>query len=89
VAGSLRLPTLALAVVAGGSIVAAYFTGKNFLQTRRRSLPTRSCTITSSAPSCLLWVGLAFAVVAVIAVLLAAVPARVGTDGSGSERGSR
>jgi hypothetical protein len=83
--GSLRLPTLALAVVAGGSIVAAYFTGNNFLQTR----PTLSANPLvhdhQQRAQLLLWVGLAFAVVAVIAVLLSAVPARVGTDGSKSE----
>jgi hypothetical protein len=79
----LRLPTLALAVVAGLSIVAAYYSGKNFLETR----PTLSANPLvhdhQSRAGLLLWVGLAFAVVAVIAVLLAAVPARVGTSGQG------
>jgi hypothetical protein len=84
---SLRLPTLALAVVAGLSIVASYYSGKNFLETR----PTLSANPLvhdhQARAGLLLWVGLAFAVVAVIAVLLAAVPARVGTNGP--ERAAR
>ena len=83
--GSLRLPTLALAVVAGLSIVAAYLSGKNFLETRPTLAANPLVHDHQSRAGLLLWVGLAFAVVAVIAVLLAAVPARIGTKGSGSE----
>ena len=83
--GSLRLPTLALAVVAGGSILAAYLTGKNFLATRPTLAANPLVHDHQHRAQQLLWVGLAFAVVAVIAVLMAPVPARVGTDGSGSE----
>ncbi len=80
---ALRLPTLALAVVTGLSIGAAYLTGNNFLETRPtlRGNPLVNEHQDRAVP--LLWVGLAFAVVAVVAVLLAAVPARVGTDGEG------
>ena len=82
---SLRLPTLTLSVVAGGSIVAAYLTGKNFLETRPTLAANPLVSDHQQRAQQLLWVGLAFAVVAVIAVLLAAVPARVGTGGSGTE----
>ena len=80
---SLRLPTLALAVVAGLSIGAAYLTGDSFLESRPTLGGNPLVHEHEERADLLLWVGLAFAVVAVIAVLLAAVPARAGTDGPG------
>ncbi len=81
--GSLRLPTLALSVVAGLSIGAAYLTGNSFLNDRPTLDANPLVSEHQHRAGLLLWVGLAFAVVAVVAVLLAAVPARVGTDGEG------
>jgi hypothetical protein len=63
----LRWPMVALAVVATGSIVAAYLTGRNFLESRP-ALETLPLVETHEARAgLLLWMALAFGAVSVVA----------------------
>lgn len=63
----LRWPMVALALVATGSIVAAYLTGRNFLESRPE-LGTNPLVQTHEARAkLLLWVALAFGAVSVVA----------------------
>lgn len=63
----LRWPMVALAVVATGSIVAAYLTGRNFLESRPE-LGTNPLVETHAARArLLLWMALAFGAVSVVA----------------------
>ena len=63
----LRWPMVMLAVVATGSIVAAYLTGQNFLESRPE-LGTKPLVETHEARAkLLLWVALAFGAVSVLA----------------------
>jgi hypothetical protein len=75
----LRLPTLAVVVVCGLSIVAAYLTGKNFLNHNPQLAQNPLVLRHEHRGAQLLVVGIVFAVVAVVAVLLAAVPAPAGS----------
>ena len=66
----LRWPMVTLAVVATGSIVAAYLTGRNFLESRPE-LGTKPLVETHEARAkLLLWVALAFGSVSVVAAWL-------------------
>lgn len=66
----LRWPTLALALVATGAIVAAYLTGRDLLE-NRPALGTKALVETHQARAqVLLWVGLAFGAVAVLSAWL-------------------
>ncbi|MGH3345813.1 MAG: DUF2231 domain-containing protein [Nocardioides sp.] len=63
----LRWPTVVLAVVATGSIVAAYLTGRDFLESRPE-LGTKPLVETHEARAkLLLWVALAFGAVSLVA----------------------
>ena len=66
----LRWPMLGVALVATGAIVAAYFTGRDLLESRP-ALATKALVETQEARAqLLLWVALAFGVVAVVSAWL-------------------
>jgi uncharacterized membrane protein len=66
----LRWPTLVLALVATGAIVAAFVTGRSLLETRPE-LGTKPLVQTHEARAeLLLWVGLAFGAVATVSAWL-------------------
>jgi hypothetical protein len=68
----LRWPMLALAVVAVGSIVAAYYSGRSFLSSRPPPIRTSPQVLTHEhLARQLLWVTLAFGLVALLAGWLA------------------
>jgi hypothetical protein len=63
----LRWPMLAMALIASGAIVAAYFTGINFLNSRPDLKQLSSVATHKSRGTNLFWCTLAFAVIAVVA----------------------
>ena len=81
----IRWPMVALAAATVGAVFLAKVAGQELLEQRASQLSrldVAQIAVHQERGNVLLWVALGFLV---IAVLLAAVPARVGTDGSGSE----
>jgi len=66
----LRVPMVVLAVVAGGSVVAAYITGNNFLDSKPELEQLAQVQTHQDRAWITLWVTLGFAVVAIAAGVL-------------------
>ena len=66
----LRVPMVVLAVVAGGSVVAAYITGNNFLDSKPELKQLAQVQTHEDRAWITLWVTLGFAVVAIAAGVL-------------------
>ncbi|MCH1866597.1 DUF2231 domain-containing protein [Nocardioides sp. CFH 31398] len=81
---ALRWPLLGLAVVAGLSIVLAWFTGGSYLDANPSLEQVPAVSTHAARADVMLWVGLAFAVVAVAAALVLG-----GPTGLASGRGGR
>ncbi len=66
----MRVPMVVLALVAGGAIVAAYFTGQNFLDSKPELEQLEQVQTHADRGQITLWVTLGFVVVALAAAFL-------------------